>query len=307
MRTIYRPLIILVLLLGLPLSVSALDCINSKFLFDIKGDWNQPSDIAIAPDGNIFFVDGVNHRIIVVGKDGRYKFAFGTKGSGKGEFIRPLGIDISESGTVFIADTGNHRVQAFDLKGDFQYMFTVKSGPEERPSDPVDVQTSHIKNFLYISDNDNHKIRVYDQQGDYAFEWGAFGEDYGSFRYPGIMGINEYNELFVVDVLNTRVQKFDPFGELVTTIGTWGVLQGELFRPKGVALDNLNRVYISDSYMGVFQVFTGLGKYIGVICADNALRKFNAPVGLAVDKERLFIVEMRGNKVTVLELRYTDK
>ncbi len=307
MRIIYTQLIILFLLLGSPLSVSALDCINSEFLFDIKGEVNQPSDIAIAPDGNIYFVDGVHHRIIVVGNDGRFKFFFGKEGTGKGDFIRPLGIDITDSGKVFIADTGNHRIQEFDLKGDFQFMFTVNSGPEERPSDPVDVQASKIKNYLYISDNDNHKIKVYDQQGVFAFEWGEFGEDYGAFRYPGIISINEYNEIFVVDVLNTRVQKFDPFGKLITTIGSWGVLPGELFRPKGVVLDNLNRVYISDSYMGVVQVFTGLGKYIGIICENNELRKFNTPVGLAVDKERLLIVEMRSNKITVLKLLYADK
>jgi len=304
LRIIYTQLIILFLLLGIPLSVSALECINSEFLFDIKGEVNQPSDIAIAPDGNIYFVDGVNHRIIVVGNDGRFKFTFGKEGTGKGDFIRPLGIDITDTGKVFIADTGNHRIQVFDLKGDFQHMFTVRSGSGERPSDPVDVQASKVKNFLYISDNDNHKIKVYDQEGDYAFEWGTFGEDYGAFRYPGIMSLNEYNELFVVDVLNTRVQKFDPFGKFITDIGSWGVLQGELFRPKGIAIDSQNRVYISDSYMGVVQVFTDLGRYIGVICEDNGLRKFNTPVGLAVDKKRLLIVEMRGHKITVLKLLY---
>lgn len=304
MRIIYKPLIILFLLLGIPLSASALDCIKSKFLFDIKGNLNQPSDIAIAPDGNIFFVDGVHHRIIVVGNDGRFKFSFGREGNGKGDFVRPLGIDITENGKVFIADTGNHRVQVFNLKGDFQYMFSVKSGPGEKPSDPVDVQASKIKNYLYISDNDNHKIKVYDQKGVYAFDWGTFGEEYGAFRYPGIMSMNEYHELFVVDVLNTRVQKFDPFGKFLTDIGSWGVLQGELFRPKGVAIDAKNRVYVSDSYMGVVQVFTDLGRYIGVICEDNGLRKFKTPVGIAVDKDRLFIVEMRGNNITVLKLLY---
>ncbi len=302
MRIVYIQLIILYLLLGVPLSASALDCINSTFLFDIKGNINQPSDIAIAPDGNIYFVDGVHHRIIVVGNDGRFKFSFGKEGSGKGDFIRPLGIDITEDKKVFIADTGNHRIQVFDLKGNFLYMFTVKSGPGERPSDPVDVQASKIKNYLYISDNDNHKIKVYDQNGSYAFEWGSFGEEYGAFRYPGIISINEYHEIFIVDVLNTRVQKFDPFGNYITDIGSWGVLQGELFRPKGVALDSKNRVFISDSYMGVVQVFTDLGRYLGVICKDNSLWKFKSPVGLAVDRNRLFVVEMRGDKITVIKL-----
>ncbi len=253
--------------------------------------------------GNIYLVDGVNSRIIVVDKNGRWKFAFGSEGSGKGQFKLPVGIDISESNKIFVADTGNHRIQAFDTEGKFLYMFTVKSGAGEVASDPVDVAASSLENFLYISDNENHRIKVYKQNGVYDFQFGGFGEDYGTFRFPGIMTLNEYNEVFIVDVLNTRVQKFDPFGEYIVDIGSWGVVQGSLFRPKGVALDNRNRVLISDSYMGVVQAFEELGKFRGVICNKNKLRRFNTPVGILVDKnDRLLVVEMRANKITVLKM-----
>lgn len=280
------------------------DCIDSKFLFDIKPNADQPSDISIGPDRNVYLVDGVNNRVIVVDSSGRPKFEFGKKGDGEGEFKHPLGIDIADDGRVFIADSGNHRIQVFNLKGDFQYMFTVKSGPEEKPSDPVDVLVSKLKDYLYVSDNDNHKIKVYTQSGTFQFEWGKFGEGTGEFRYPGILAINAYNEIFVVDVLNTRVQKFDPFGNFIAAIGSWGVLPGKLFRPKGVAVDKKNRIYISDSYMGFIQVFSDLGRFLGVVCENKANRRFTTPVGIAVDDahERLLVVEMRGNKVSVLKL-----
>jgi DNA-binding beta-propeller fold protein YncE len=280
------------------------DCIGSKFLFDIKPSADQPSDIAIGPNEDIYLVDGVNNRIIVLNSSGKRKFEFGREGAGKGEFKYPLGIDISDDGKVFIADTGNHRIQVFSLKGDFKYMFKVKSGPEERPSDPVDVLASRLKNYLYISDNDNHKIKVYDQNGTFEFEWGKFGEEPGEFRYPGILAQNEYNEIFVVDVLNTRVQKFDPFGNFIAEIGSWGVLPGKLFRPKGVAVDKKNRVFVTDSYMGVIQVFSDLGHFFGVICENTKNRTFVTPVGIAMDDKtkRLFVVEMRANKISVLKL-----
>ncbi len=233
---------------------------------------------------------------------GRWKFSFGSEGSGKGQFQIPLGIDISDEGEVFIADTGNHRIQAFDLSGEFQYMFNVKTGTKYT-SDPVDVAVSRLKSYLYVSDNDNHKIRVYKKNGTLEFEWGKFGEDYGSFRYPGMMVLNEYNEIYIVDVLNTRVQKFDPFGEFSTDIGAWGVLEGKFFRPKGVAIDSKDRVLVSDSYMGVIQAFTDLGRYIGVLCDKGEKRVFNTPVGMLIDKSnRLLVVEMRGNKVSVLKI-----
>ncbi|TNF56847.1 hypothetical protein EP227_00265, partial [bacterium] len=272
----------------------ATECINTKFLFDIKANPDQPSDLAVGPKGNIYIVDGVNNVIRVVDSNGRWKFAFGEGGTGKGQFQHPLGIDISKNRKVFIADTGNHRVQVFDLKGNFLSMFTVKTGEKERPSDPVDVLASPIKNYLYIADNDNHKIKVYSQDGTFQFEWGKLGEGPGEFRYPAMLALNEYNEVFIVDVLNTRAQKFDPFGNYISDISSWGVLPGTLFRPKGVSVDKKNRVYISDSYLGVVQTFTDLGRFLGVVCENDVIKRFVTPVGITIDKKnRLLVVEMR--------------
>jgi DNA-binding beta-propeller fold protein YncE len=286
-----------------PVRSSAIECVNTRFLFDIKTGANQPSDIAIDTKGNIYLVDGVNNRIVAVDENGGWKLEFGSEGSGKGQFRLPVGIDVSDSGKIFVADTGNHRIQVFDSEGKFLYMFTVKKGPGEGPSNPVDVAVSKLNNYLYISDNDNHTIKVYKQNGTFDFTFGKFGEDYGTFRYPATMAINDYNEVYVVDVLNTRVQKFDPFGKFIVSIGSWGVLQGRLFRPKGVALDNKNRILISDSYMGVIQAFTDLGRFVGVLCEKNKIRRFKSPVGIVVDRnDRLLVVEMRGNNITVLKI-----
>jgi DNA-binding beta-propeller fold protein YncE len=281
----------------------AFECIDTKFLFHVKPNANQPSDLAVGPNGYIYLVDGVNNLIRVVDSNGRWKFAFGGKGSGKGQFRYPLGIDISEDGKVFIADTGNHRIQVFDLQGMFLSMFTVQTEQGENPSDPVDILVSKLKNYLYISDNDNHKIRVYNQSGSFEFGWGNFGEGPGSFRYPAMLARNQYNEIFAVDVLNTRAQKFDPFGKFISDISSWGVLPGKLFRPKGITVDKKNRVYISDSYMGVIQTFTDLGRFLGVVCENGKKRTFNTPVGIFADKKnRLLVVEMRANKITVLKI-----
>ncbi len=281
------------------------ECVNSRFLFDIKPpEVDQPSDLSVGPNGDKYLVDGVNNRIVVLDSRGGWKFAFGKKGVKEGEFKYPLGIDISDQGKVFIADTGNHRIQVFDIKGNFLYMFEVRSGSGEKPSDPVDVLASRLKGYLYVSDNDNHKIKVYDRRGIFQFEWGEFGEDRGEFRYPGMLADNEFNQIFVVDVLNTRVQKFDPFGKFITDIGAWGVLPGKLFRPKGVAIDKKNRVFVSDSYMGLVQVFTDLGRFLGVVCENGEKRHFITPVGLCIGNkdDHLQIVEMKGNKISVLKI-----
>lgn len=282
----------------------SMECISSKGLHSVEPPGlDQPSDMAIGAQGDIYLVDGVNNRIVVTDKEGTFKFDFGGSGDNPGEFRHPLGIDIAPDNRVFIADTGNHRIQVFNPEGEFLYMFPVRTSADKAPADPVDVLAIELENHLYVSDNENHKIKVYKQDGTFVSEWGGFGEVRGRFRYPGILAVNEFNQIFVVDVLNTRIQKFDPFGNFIAEIGNWGVSPGELFRPKGVAIDKAGRVFISDSFMGCVQVFSELGGFLGVICGEGEKQEFTTPVGLAFDAEnRLHVVEMRANRIRVLQV-----
>lgn len=292
------------LIICLPYAALSFTCVNTKFLFDIKGDMDQPSDISVGPNGNIYFVDGVNSRIVVVNSNGSFKFTFGKEGSGEREFDMPLGIDVYTDGRVFVADTENQRVQVFDAEGNFLFMFSTKLDSDRNPSEPVDVLVSKFNNgYIYVSDNNNHEIKVYDLKGKFKFKWGKFGEAFGEFRYPATMANNALYEVFVVDVLNTRAQKFSPTGDHINDIGSWGVHAGDFFRPKGIAVSKQGWVFVSDSYMGVIQVFNGQGQFDGVICENNKKRSFKTPVGIFVDKDnRLMVVEMRANKITVLKI-----
>lgn len=282
----------------------AMRCIQSTVLGTIApAGVDQPSDIAIGPQGRIYLVDGVNGRIVVSNADGKPAFNFGHGGGGPGELMHPMGIDISTQGQVFIADTGNHRVQVFDLEGTFLYLFPVRAAAGEKPAAPVDVLALDRKRQLYISDRANHKIKVHHQKGDFVFEWGGFGEERGRFRYPGILAADQYNQIYVVDVLNTRIQQFDPDGNFITEIGTWGVSPGELFRPKGVVVDQADRVFVTDSFMGVVQGFTDVGGFLGVVCGGAKKKAFITPVGIAVDTaNRLHVVEMRANRISIVKV-----
>lgn len=93
----------------------------------ITGDgpdvFNQPSDIFVAPNGNIFVADGhggnSNARIVKFSKDGKFIKSWGKKGSGPGEFDTPHALAMDSSGRLFVADRGNSRIQIFDQDGKF--------------------------------------------------------------------------------------------------------------------------------------------------------------------------------------------
>jgi len=85
--------------------------------------FNGPSDVAIAPNGDIFVADGhgndTNARVVKFTKDGKFIKAWGKKGSGPGEFDTLHSIAMDSKGRIFIADRGNNRIQIFDQDGNF--------------------------------------------------------------------------------------------------------------------------------------------------------------------------------------------
>jgi sugar lactone lactonase YvrE len=82
--------------------------------------FNQPTDVAIAPNGDIFVSDGhVNARIVKFSKDGRFIRAWGQKGTGPGEFDLPHALAFDARGRLFVGDRGNSRIQIFDQAGKF--------------------------------------------------------------------------------------------------------------------------------------------------------------------------------------------
>jgi len=85
--------------------------------------FNSPSDVIVAPNGDIFVADGhggdTNERIVKFSKDGKFIKAWGKKGSGPSEFDTPHSIAMDSKGRLFVADRGNNRVQIFDQDGKF--------------------------------------------------------------------------------------------------------------------------------------------------------------------------------------------
>jgi DNA-binding beta-propeller fold protein YncE len=85
--------------------------------------FNAPSDILIAPNGDIFVADGhggeTNARIVKFDKTGKFLKTWGKKGTGPGEFDAPHGLAMDSTGKLYVADRSNSRIQIFDQDGKF--------------------------------------------------------------------------------------------------------------------------------------------------------------------------------------------
>jgi peptidylamidoglycolate lyase len=88
--------------------------------------FNEPTDIAIRPDGTFYVSDGyVNSRVALFDRSGKWLREWGKKGSAEGEFRNPHGLVFVPGNTdVLVADRENSRLQLFDRVGNFRRQWT---------------------------------------------------------------------------------------------------------------------------------------------------------------------------------------
>jgi sugar lactone lactonase YvrE len=87
------------------------------------GELDQPTDIQVAPNGDIFVSQGhgerPNDRISKFDKDGKFIKSFGKTGTGPSEFRTAHGLAMDSAGRLFVDDRVNNRIQIFDQDGKF--------------------------------------------------------------------------------------------------------------------------------------------------------------------------------------------
>ena len=114
------------------------------------GQFNQPNDVVVGPDGSIYVSDGhdaqgmitaqaiadglkrgATSRISKFTADGKFVKSWGTIGVKHGEFRTPHALMFDARGRLWVADRGNHRIEIFDQEGKYlqsRYQFSRPSG-----------------------------------------------------------------------------------------------------------------------------------------------------------------------------------
>jgi sugar lactone lactonase YvrE len=89
---------------------------------DPPSSLNNPTDVIVAPNGDIFVSEGHSNqnppgRVSKFASDGTFIESFGSFGEEPGQFRTPHGMAFDSEGRLFVADRGNNRIQVFDLEG----------------------------------------------------------------------------------------------------------------------------------------------------------------------------------------------
>ncbi len=117
--------------------------------------FRQPSDVLVAPNGDIFVADGHgaggNNRIVKFSSDGTYLKEWGSTGAEAGEFRDPHALAMDSQGRLFVGDRANSRIQIFDQEGEHLATWTQFGRPSGLFIDADDV--------LYSADSESNTRR----------------------------------------------------------------------------------------------------------------------------------------------------
>ena len=117
--------------------------------------FNQPSDVIVAANGDIFVADGhggnTNARIVKFSKDGKFIKTWGKKGTALGDLDTPHALAFDSKGRLFVGDRANNRIQIFDQDGKFLDQWTQFGRPSGLYIDKNDV--------LYVADSESNTAR----------------------------------------------------------------------------------------------------------------------------------------------------
>jgi DNA-binding beta-propeller fold protein YncE len=121
---------------------------------DGPDQFNAPSAVVTAPNGDIFVADGhggnTNARIVKFDRDGKFIKAWGHKGSGPGELDIPHAIAMDSQGRLFVGDRQNNRIQIFDQDGKFLDQWLQFSRPSGIYIDRNDT--------MYVADSESESV-----------------------------------------------------------------------------------------------------------------------------------------------------
>jgi len=253
-----------------------------------KGEFNLPTGISFDGNGNVLVADTGNGRIEKFSPNGTFVTSIG-------QFEAPSGIAIDHAGNIYVAEIGSkHRVQKLGPDGTFIATWAPGLyGPRKIAIGPDD--------SIYVVDSGRNRIVKFSPDGQVLASWGSEGSGDGQFRGLSSVAVDPINsKVYVADSLNSRIQLFDSNGKFLTkwSIPEWG-------RPYGfedlVVDSKADRLYASSANMDAVLIFDLNGNRIGSL-TPKPPDKLDGPSALALTDRKLYVLNMTGNRVSVIDL-----
>ncbi len=167
--------------------------LGTRYQAALQAPFNHPSDIAVAPSGEIYVSDGYGnscvHRFTA---SGEYIASFGSPGNGPGQFRVPHSLRVARDGRVYVCDRENHRVQVFSPGGEFLDQWTDFKSPMG-----IHIDSDQV---VYVTDQ-IPRLSILNLDGVLLARGRTIENGHNVYS-------NSRGDLYAVDTANQRLQKF---------------------------------------------------------------------------------------------------
>ena len=166
---------------------------------------NQPNDVAIARNGDVFIVQGHtpgprgDARVLKFDQTGKFIKSWGGKGKAPGQFEVAHGIAIDAQGLLWVTDRENQRIQIFDADGAFV---------REQKYAGLPCSLDIGRQYIYMVNGFAGQILQLDLSGKVLAATGKAGTGPGEFGEAHFIAVSPKGELYVADSVNSALLKF---------------------------------------------------------------------------------------------------
>lgn len=171
-------------------------------------DWPEhlrfgfPLCVDISSQGELFCLDGENHRILKLDVLGNPQLSFGDFDAGEGRLVAPHRLFVSGQKKVYVSDEEEGRVVAFDIHGNF--LNALGEDVLERPMGVAEI----TPDFLLVADVGKRRVSVFRESGEFVGSFGT-GEEMGfAFEEPVDVAFWR-NRVYVLDRKRSAVDVFE--------------------------------------------------------------------------------------------------
>jgi DNA-binding beta-propeller fold protein YncE len=166
--------------------------------------FNQPNDVAIAANGDVFVVQGHtpgggDPRVLHFDRNGKFIATWGGRGKEPGKFEVAHGIAIDPKGQLWVTDRENQRIQIFRPDGSFVREIHYSGLPCA-----IDIGAQYI----YMVNGFAAQLLRLDLNGQVLAALGKPGKGPGEFGEAHMLAVSPTGDVFVADSVNGTLQKF---------------------------------------------------------------------------------------------------
>lgn len=137
-----------------------------------------PRDVDLSSQGELFCLDGENHRVLKLDVLGSPQLSFGDFDAGQGRLVNPQRLMVSRRGGVYVSDEEESRIVVYDMHGN--YLFTMGEGILKRPLGMDEL----LSDFILVADGAAAQVFIFQNMGGRIGSFGG-GEASGvSFKEP---------------------------------------------------------------------------------------------------------------------------